>query len=85
MFACWAVWDVDRGMLGELEMLSTAVSWDELITEISLTSRDNTGVEGSDAGEDDILASVNKSVICTSTFSIVLTSVRPSDEVSLAD
>lgn len=71
-------------MLRELEMLLAVVSWDEFRTEISLTSRDNAGVDGIEVGEDDILVSVNKSVICSSFFATILMSVRPSDEVSLA-
>jgi hypothetical protein len=83
MFACRAFWDTDRGMLRELEMLLKVVSWDELIMEISLASLDNAGVDGID-GEDDILVSVNKSVICSSFFATISMSVRPSDEVLLA-
>ena len=84
MFVCRAFWDTDRGMLRELEMLLAVVSWDEIITDISLTSRDNAGVDGNEAGEDEILVSVNKSVMCSSFFATILMSVRPSDEVSLA-
>jgi hypothetical protein len=84
MFACRVFWDTDRGMLRELGMLLAVVSWDEFITEISLTSRDNAGVNGNEAGEDEILVSVNKLVMCSSFFATILMSVRPSDEVSLA-
>lgn len=71
-------------MLRELEMLLAAVSWDETITERSLTSRDIAGVDGNEVDEDEILVSVNKSVMCSSFFATISTSVRPSDEVSLA-
>ena len=84
MFACRAFWDTDRGMLRELEMLLAVVSWDEFITEISLTSRDNARVDAVEVDEDGILVSVNKSVMCSSFFATILMSVRPSDEVSLA-
>jgi hypothetical protein len=84
MFACRAFWDSDRGMLRELEMLLAVVSWNESITEISLTSRDNAGVDGNEVGEDEILVPVNKSVMCSSFFATILMSVRPSNEVSLA-
>lgn len=84
MTVCPAFWDTDRGMLRELEMLLGGVSWDEFIVEISLTSRDIAGVDGMELGEDDILDSVNKSVICSSFFATISMSVRPSDEVSLA-
>jgi hypothetical protein len=71
-------------MLRELEMLLAVVSWDEFTTEISLNSRDNAGVDGIEVGEDDILVSVNNSVMCSSFFATILMSARPSDEVSLA-
>lgn len=83
MFACRAFWDTDRGTLRELAMLLAVVSWDEFITEISLTSRDNAGVDGDEVGEDEILVSVNKSVMCSSFFATILMSIRLSDEVSL--
>jgi hypothetical protein len=84
MFACRAFWDTDRGMLRELEMLLAVVSWDEFITEISLTSRDNAGADDNEVGEDDILVSFNKSVMRSSFFATILMSVRPSEEGSLA-
>lgn len=84
MLVCRAFWDTDRGMLRELEILLAFVSWDEVITEVSLTSRDNAGVDGSEVGEDEILVSVNKSVMCSSFLATILMSVRPSDAVSLA-
>lgn len=65
-------------------MLLAVVSWDELITEISLTSRDNAGVDGNKAGEDEIPVSINKPVVCSRFFAAISTFVRPSDEVSLA-
>jgi hypothetical protein len=71
-------------MLRELKMLLAVVSWDEFITELSLTSRDNSGVDGNEVGEDVILVSVNKSMMCSSFSATILTSARPSDEVSLA-
>jgi hypothetical protein len=45
-------------MLRELEMLLAVVSWDEFITETSLTSRDNAGVDGNEVCEDEILVSL---------------------------
>jgi hypothetical protein len=71
-------------MLRELKMLLVVVSWDEFIMELSLTSRDNAGVDGNEVGEDEILVSVNKSVMCSSFLATILMSVRPSDAVSLA-
>lgn len=65
-------------------MLLAVVSWDELITEISLTSRDNAGVDGNEVGEDEIFVSANKSLICSSSLAIILISARPWDEVSFA-
>ena len=70
-------------MFRELRMLLAIVSWDEFMTGISLTSRDNAGVDGNEVGEDEILVSVNKSVMCSSFFATILMSVRHSD-VSLA-
>jgi hypothetical protein len=84
MFACPAFWNTDRGMPRELEMLLAVVSLDEFITEVSLTSRDNAGVDGNEVNEDEILVSVNRSVMCSSVFATILMSVRTSDEVSLA-
>jgi hypothetical protein len=71
-------------MLRELEMLLAVVSWDEFTTDISLTSRENAGVDGNEVSEDEILVSVNKSVMCSSFFATILMFTRPSDEVSLA-
>lgn len=83
MFACRAFWDTAHGLLRQLKMLLAVVSWDEFMAEISLTSRDNASVDGDETGEYEILDSVNKSVMCSSFFATILTSVRPSD-VSLA-
>jgi hypothetical protein len=84
MFACRAFWDADRGMLRELVILLAVISWDEFMTERSLTSCDNAGVDGNEVGEDEILVTVNKSVMCSSFFPTISMSVRPSDEMSLA-
>jgi hypothetical protein len=71
-------------MLREPKMLLAVVSWDEFITELSLTSRDNAGVDGNEVGEDEILVSVNKSMMCSSFSAMISTSARPPDELSLA-
>ena len=84
MIACRAFWETDRGSLRELKMLLAVVSWDEFMRETSLNSRDNAGVGGNEVGEDEILVSVNKSVMCSSFFATILMSARPSDEVPLA-
>ena len=81
MFACRVSWPTDRGTLGELDMLLAVVPWDEFRT---LSSRDKAGVDGIEVGEDDILVSSNKSVMCSSFFAMISRFVRPSDEVSLA-
>jgi len=81
---CGAFLETGRGMLRGLGYLLGVVSWEESIRVISLTSRDNEGVDGIELGEGDILVSVNKSVMCSSFFAMILMSVRPSDEVSLA-
>jgi hypothetical protein len=70
-------------MLRELEKSLLVVCWDKSIEKISLASRDDAGVDGIEGGEDDILVPVNKSVMCSSFFSTILRSVRPSDVVSL--
>jgi hypothetical protein len=64
-------------MLRKLEMSLLVVCWDKSIEKISLASRDDAGVDGTEAGEDDILVPVNKSVMCSSFFSTILRSVRP--------
>lgn len=84
MFAGRAFWDADCRLLRELELLLAVVPCDKLITVISLTPRDKGGVGGSEICEDEILVSINKSVLCSSFSSIMLMSFRPSDEVSLA-
>lgn len=71
-------------MLRELEMLLAVVSWEEVVTEVSLTPWDNAGVDGHEVGEDEILVSVNNSSMCSSCFATILISFRPSDEMSLA-
>lgn len=71
-------------MLRELEMLLAVVSWDEFVMELSLTSRDNAGVDSNEVGEDEILVSVNKSMMCSSFSATMLASARPSDKVSFA-
>lgn len=55
------------------------------MTEISLDSHDNPGVDGDEVVEDDIFVSVNNPVICSSFFATIPMSVRPSKESSLAD
>jgi hypothetical protein len=70
-------------MLRELEILLLVVSWNVFITERSLTSRVNAGVDGKEVGEDEIPVSVNNSVMCSSFFATISISVRPSDEMSL--
>ena len=47
------------------------------MTEISLDSHDNPGVDGDEVVEDDIFVSVNNSVICSSFFATIPMSVRP--------
>lgn len=49
------------------------------MTKISLTPRDNASVGGDEVGEDEILDSINMSVMCSSFFATILMSVRPSD------
>jgi hypothetical protein len=60
-------------------MLLAVAPRDELITEISLTSRDNAGVNGNKVDEDKFLVLVNKSVMCSSFSATIPMSVRPSD------
>lgn len=84
MSAFRAFWRTDGGILCELDMLLAVVSWDELMTEKSLASRDNTGVDCNEAGEDEILVSVNNSLMCSGSLAIVLMSSRPLDEMSFA-
>jgi hypothetical protein len=63
MFACREFRDTDRRSLRELKTLLAVSPWDEFMKEMSLTSRDNAGVDGNEVGEDEILVSVNKSVM----------------------
>jgi hypothetical protein len=59
-------------------MLLAVAPRDELVTEISLTLRDNAGVNGNKVDEDKLLVLVNKSVMCSSFSTTILMSVRPS-------